>query len=875
MRTSQRVIEALRIARFELGRHVLSRRFLLATFGLPFFVALMVAASLWASSRRDEPEAPWGVVGDRPLAGVSSASVHSLAEARRSFDSGDIGGYVTLGEGGRATLWAPADSSLPDELRSALRVRAREAVLSEAPPDLRVALEDPIELRYATLAAPNSPPRSTTALISSLGLALGLPLVFVITVLFSTSLLVTAVAEERAGRLLELLTSSASPASLIAGKVLGLGGVGLIQTAVWLGAGGGVVLAVAGPNAREALLSLWALWVLAAAAFFVLGYLLFAAVMVAIGVWMGQPREAQQVAGIASLFLTMPFALMGLLLLRPASPAARALSLLPPTAPAAMPMRLALNAATPTEVLVSLLGLSLTVVASFLFAGRVFSSVVLGRRTGQRFRWLRRGRTEASASNPATGEGSGSAVASLPVSPATAPVERWAPSHPHGRRQAGNAVALVAWQEARTYLRRRSFLMTTFGLPVLGLLVTAVVAVAGVASARRAADELGGAFELDALRRQSEAPRLAVVPPPPLSGAFGGEDGGEPLPGEATWQVVESESAGFALLRGGEVDRLYVLPGDYPASREVVEWRPNLAPPERAPALESRLRAALWPDATAEQLAGLARPLTLVDRETLAPPPVADGRLDGEARAEGLDLEQDALPALVVLGMATLLYTAIFAASSYLLQSVTTEKENRVIELLLTSVPPVQLLGGKILGLGLLGLLQLVVWSGSGLLFAQGGLLAAAAVAALQVGPMLLLAGLCYFLLGYAFYAALMGAVGALVPSFQESGPLTFVVLFPAWTPFFFLEAILRAPEGALSRALSLAPPTAPLVMMLRVAVGAVSGWELALGIVLMALGSVAVVWAAARIFHSGNLLSGSGVGWRGLLRRRQGEGAG
>jgi len=115
--------------------------------------------------------------------------------------------------------------------------------------------------------------------------------------------------------------------------------------------------------------------------------------------------------------------------------------------------------------------------------------------------------------------------------------------------------------------------------------------------------------------------------------------------------------------------------------------------------------------------------------------------------------------------------------------------------------------------------------------------------------------------LGYVFYASLMGAVGALVPSFQESGPLTFVVLLPAWLPFFVFELLLRHPHGWISRGLSLFPPTAPLVMTLRLTSGGVPWTDVALSLALLLAGAAAVlVGAALRVQHD------AAAGGRGLL---------
>ncbi len=874
-------LDALRIAQFEYRRHVFSRRFLLSTLGLPLFMAAMTGVSLWASSMAREPDGAWGVVASSEWAAELDPSLERFADraaAERALADG-LAGYALLEGDGRALVRSVPEAQTPRALRSALREHSLRATLDAAPAARRDALREPSTLRFAALSTPDVEAQTSAGLIAALGVAFGLPMVFMITVLFSTGMLVTAVAEERAGRLLELLSSSAHPRALVAGKVIGLGAVGLTQTGAWALAGTAAAAFMLGPIVFEAVRVLWAPWLIVGLGFFVLGYLLYAAIMVAIGVIMGQPREAQQVAGIASLTLTLPFALMGLLLLRPASPAAVFLSVFPPTAPAAMPMRLALGAAPPTQVLLAFILLLLATIGAFAFVGRVFAVTVLGRGLRLPGRWwrrgpLRRGSLDAdgadhAGSEPNIEDQNSAAMGARAPGDDHAGQRSLIPAAYAGKRAEPTGIwrraVLVAVTELWTHLRRRSFLITTFGLPAVGLVVALFMAVAGATVARQTLTDLGGAFDVQDLQRIAVDPRVAIVDP---GGFLDGVASTERETPQAKLLVVADRETALARMRAGDIDKVYVLPADYPSSRSVVTWRETIGPPEDAPELDRVLRLALWPDGDAQELANLDLPQTRVRTEVFEPVALADpAEVEPDIEDGGLDLEANPGPALLVLGLASLLYTSIFMASSFLLQSVTTEKENRVIELLLTSVPAGLLLGGKIVGLGVLGLLQLAIWTGSGLLLSQGGALALTAVAAIRLGPGVLLAGLVYFAFGYAFYAALMGAVGALVPSFQESGPLTFVVLFPAWTPFFFVEALLARPGGSLARALSLFPPTAPLVMMLRLSAGAVPWWEVVLGLGLLATASVAVVLIAARLFRASNLLAGSVPSPRGMLR--------
>ncbi len=374
------------------------------------------------------------------------------------------------------------------------------------------------------------------------------------------------------------------------------------------------------------------------------------------------------------------------------------------------------------------------------------------------------------------------------------------------------------------------FLAVTFGLPLVALVLGTFSGALGVTAGRG----LATAFELGASDDSGPSITIGYV-----------DDGRfvrtEP-PGARYVRFADEAAARSAVLRGA-VQTAYILPSDYPENREVVRWSTGLQVRGNDHlAFRQLLRANLWPQASPDQLADLAIPGRRVDLALdLARYRLARGSL---------------ISILLPITLGVLLYTTIFTVSSYLLQGLTTEKENRVLEILLTSTRPSSLLGGKLLGLGALGLLQMLVWSLLGGALA-GGIAAAATAAGLQVGGTVLIVAALYFVLGYFFYACLMAAVGALAPSFKESSALTFVVLFPAWIPFFAVEALLAEPNGSAARLFTYFPPTAPLVGVMRAVSGPVPPVEVAVSLAILALAGAAVLWAATRLFTAGILLSG------------------
>ena len=214
--------------------------------------------------------------------------------------------------------------------------------------------------------------------------------------------------------------------------------------------------------------------------------------------------------------------------------------------------------------------------------------------------------------------------------------------------------------------------------------------------------------------------------------------------------------------------------------------------------------------------------------------------------------------------VATLLYFTIFLYGQNVLRGVMEEKQNRVAEVVFASVRPMTLLGGKVLGVGGVGLTQLVLWMLSAFLLYQirEPLLTRFGVESttfplpdITLGILLLL--LLFFVLGYVFYAALFAAVGAMVNSEQEAQQAQLPVVLLLISSIVMVQTILSRPDGELSRILSLLPFSSPVVMPLRMSIVAVPALDIAASILLLIGGCLAVVWVAARIYRVGMLMYG------------------
>jgi ABC-2 type transport system permease protein len=208
-------------------------------------------------------------------------------------------------------------------------------------------------------------------------------------------------------------------------------------------------------------------------------------------------------------------------------------------------------------------------------------------------------------------------------------------------------------------------------------------------------------------------------------------------------------------------------------------------------------------------------------------------------------------------------------SSGFMLNSVTKEKENNVVEVLLLSLRPRELMLGKIMGLGVVGLLQMLIWGGAAFALTGSGLTIAAlsVFSSISLPPMFFVWGLLYFLLGYLTFASALGAIGALAPNTREGSQFTFVVLLPMMLPLWLNTAFTEAPNGPLAVAFSIFPLSSPAAMMARLIATTVPLWQVLVSLGLLAGTTYGFVLLAARLFRADNLLSGETLNTKRLIR--------
>jgi ABC-2 type transport system permease protein len=203
------------------------------------------------------------------------------------------------------------------------------------------------------------------------------------------------------------------------------------------------------------------------------------------------------------------------------------------------------------------------------------------------------------------------------------------------------------------------------------------------------------------------------------------------------------------------------------------------------------------------------------------------------------------------------LVVTIFISSGYLLQSVAEEKESRVIEIVISSVRPVELMAGKVAGLGAMGLTQVLVWVASAMGFSSGAVAFLAVAGAASIPARVLILGVVYYLLGYTLYAILMAGIGALGTTMRESQQLAGIFSFFAAVPYMVSGFLFANPNILLARVLSFFPLTAPTMMMLRLPLAEVPWVDVAGSVLILLISIPAALWVGAKLFRVGMLIYG------------------
>ncbi len=407
----------------------------------------------------------------------------------------------------------------------------------------------------------------------------------------------------------------------------------------------------------------------------------------------------------------------------------------------------------------------------------------------------------------------------------------------------------IFFEELRRSVFRRSFVLVTLSVPViLVLIMIAIVVIRAIVGT----DDTGPDAPAD------EPNLIGVVNlAPELNLPFG--DVPEMV------RVATRDEAIDALLQESLRDA-FVVPVDYIESGRV-EWISTggglFQGFEAGPGSETSfmIRNLLRVSLVSEEL-----PDDVLVR-SLVPATFQRIQVDETGRpVEEEDEDLDFTRFLVAFVGAILMMFSILLGGSSLMHSVSEEKENRMMEILLTSARPMSIMAGKVFAIGLAGLFQMLVWVASCVAVLSIIFDLFADAPELKLNPFVIVWTLAFFGAGYFIAAVLLAGIGAATTGVKEASQFSAMVLLPVAAPFWFVAVIIGDPTGVLARVLSFIPLTAPITMLIRVAAADLSIVEIVASLAVNVAAGVGLLLVVARIFRAGTLMYGQRMGPRTVL---------
>ncbi|NLG96784.1 MAG: ABC transporter permease [Chloroflexi bacterium] len=343
---------------------------------------------------------------------------------------------------------------------------------------------------------------------------------------------------------------------------------------------------------------------------------------------------------------------------------------------------------------------------------------------------------------------------------------------------------------------------------------------------------------------------------------LGDEEAEDDLFPDREFLPFSDEESARAALEREEINAYFVLPADY---RETLNARLVYNGDEPPSSLRSQFSRLLRYNLLRGQ------DETVVERVMSGPELVIESTGEGRQMADG---EWINIAAPIAAGI--FLIVSVFTSSGYLMQAVVEEKENRTMEILATSLSPMQIMSGKVLALISVGLTQAFVWgivpvigivlAGSAGLFPDGMVVNWGRIA------LVLITGLPTFVI----MAAVMATIGATITESNEGQQVSGLVSMIVMSPFMLISLIMFNPNGALATFMSFFPLTACLTLLLRLAFGTVPGWQVYISTAILIFSSVGSLWLAGKVFRMGMLNYGKAMGWKDIasaaFSRREAE---
>jgi len=320
--------------------------------------------------------------------------------------------------------------------------------------------------------------------------------------------------------------------------------------------------------------------------------------------------------------------------------------------------------------------------------------------------------------------------------------------------------------------------------------------------------------------------------------------------GDISFIRYESKEEATSELLVGELDEYFIIPEDYISSGVVNRFtlEKELEPPGGViRAVRDFLLSNMLQDEVNDDILARAK----------SPAGFVSTRLD---ESGNVSPEQGGLLGafLIPYLFGILFWIAVLSGSFTLLEGLSEEKENRIMEILISSISTKQLLAGKIIGLGTAGLLQIIFWFVSARFIAG---LASAAIGGmfsnLEIPTRLLVLGIVYFILGYLIFGIIFSIIGSIVPTYREGQQVSFLLMPLGVLPLVITPFFAENASHPLTYILTFFPISAPVTSMIRIAIGNIPSWQLILTIFILVLSAVGLLFIGAKIIRSFLLMYG------------------
>jgi ABC-2 type transport system permease protein len=397
----------------------------------------------------------------------------------------------------------------------------------------------------------------------------------------------------------------------------------------------------------------------------------------------------------------------------------------------------------------------------------------------------------------------------------------------------------VFWEEYKHHVMRKRFILMALSIPIL-LLVVMAIAVLGVFLTQDKRP-VGVIDHADYLKIQQLPGRVEFSPEP-----------------ELVLSYYQDEGAATEALQDGIIQAYYVLPSNFPETGAgklvyLKNWNTNMGNQFNR-LLRRNMIASMPADISNRLIEGNEFVITNLDQSR--------------------SMSEKAWGNLIIpIAAGVLIMVIIITAGGYLLQALVEEKENRTIEIIVTSVSPNQLMIGKILGDIAVGLTQLMVWVGFliiGYLLARGSV---EWIEKISISRDYIILLVLVVIPTFITIAAMMAAIGSVTSEMREAQQISGYFTLPLMAPYWFSNILMTSPNGPLAMVLSFFPFTAPVTLTMRAGFTQIPTWQLVINILELFLMAGFSLWLAGKAFRAGMLNYGKRLSLREIFHNKAEQG--